>query len=111
MFLPRINPKVLQFKSDTDKTVTEEELLEINDEQNLMSLMFASIDDEGSPLTKKSISKESDITILKTDASDEYFKLVLCYDKRSGQYQLWKKYRPKYVKYAYHEKQTLEQAV
>lgn len=32
MFLPRINPKALQFKSDTDKTVTEEELLEINDE-------------------------------------------------------------------------------
>lgn len=46
--------------------------------------MFASIDDEGSPLAKKSISKEADITILKTDASDEYFKLVLCYDKRSG---------------------------
>ena len=49
-----------------------------------MSLMFASIDDEGYPSPKKSNSKEADITILKTDTADEYFKLVLCYDKKSG---------------------------
>jgi hypothetical protein len=62
--------------------------------------MFASIEDESTQVPTKSINKEADMVILSSDAAEECFKMVLCYDKKSNSYQFWKKYRPKYVKLA-----------
>lgn len=63
--------------------------------------MFGSIEEEGK--TTHAVPKHLDKSFaeaifLEALHTDETYKLLLCYDRKSRRYQLWKKFKPKWLR-------------